>query len=286
MKRNYSILLSILIMIFINSCTQKVHDKKNITVSILPQKQFVEMVAGDKFKINVMIPPNESPATYSPLPSQLIKLQNSFIYFRIGYIAFEKNWMNKVKSVNPKIIVCDLSKNISLLGGGHDKHSENVDPHIWLSPRNVEIMLNDICNKLIDLDPENLKFYKKNLKISLDKIKNLDLKIRNNLKSLDSRYFIVYHPAWTYFAQNYDLKQIPIEINGNSPTLENMKNIIDISQKRHINIIFVQKQFDTKKAAAIAKEIKGKVISIDPLAEDWMKNMILITDTFKASLTK
>ena len=71
-----------------------------VSVSILPQKYFVEQIAGDLFSINVMIPPGASPATYEPTPAQLTALTKTDLYMKMGYTGFEMSWMEKLISIN------------------------------------------------------------------------------------------------------------------------------------------------------------------------------------------
>ena len=277
MKKNILILLSVFIFF---ACQKTSVERMNkITVSILPQKYFVKKITGSKFKINVMIPPGASPATYEPTPQQMKKLSQSILYFRIGYIPFEKSWMNKISAVNKKIKIIDTSDGVNLI-----KKGKGVDPHIWLSPKAVRIQVKNIYSVLTEVDPDNKNIYKKNYKNFLAEINLLDKKIKNILKNFKNIKFMVYHPAWTYFARDYDLKQIPIEIEGKSPSPAYLKKIIDIAKKENIKVIFVQSQFDTNSAEAIASEIKGKVVPLNPLAENWLDNMIKIANTFKGVL--
>jgi len=97
---------------------------------------------------------------------------------------------------------------------------------------------------------------------------------------------MVFHPAWSYFARDYGLIQIPIEIEGKEPSPADMKKIIDIARKEDIHIIFVQSQFDTHSAQTVVNEINGQVLQIDPLAEDWLNNLRHIAQLLNKVLNK
>ncbi|MBN2789728.1 MAG: zinc ABC transporter substrate-binding protein [Candidatus Delongbacteria bacterium] len=284
-------IILIISFIILVSCTTELKQSNIITVSILPQKFFVEKIVGDKFEVKVMVPPGASPATYEPNPSDLISLSHSPLYFRIGHIGFEKAWMAKIVNVNPKIRIVDTSKGVELIKSDHhhegehiDEDAEGINPHIWLSPSAVKVQAEIIYNTMIDLDKDNSEFYKANYNGFLKDIDKLDMQIRMILKDISNNKFIVYHPSWSYFAEEYGLIQIPIEFEGKSPTPSVLKKIIDIAQKENVKIIIVQKQFDTKQAEAIAESIDGKVIQLDPLAENWFVNMIQIARTFQFEL--
>ena len=171
--KNYIIILGVLIstLFLFSSCnTQKTKiNNKLITVSILPQKYFVEKIAGDHFDVNVMIPIGASPASYDPAPKDIQNLSESVAYFRIGKIGFEIANMKKLEELNPEMKIFDLSKDILFSEENHHHHGEShhhhggVNPHIWMSTKNVKIISQNIYNALALLQPENREIFKKNL---------------------------------------------------------------------------------------------------------------------------
>lgn len=267
-----------------------------ITVSILPQKYFVHRIAGVgdnlDFDIHVMIPPGHSPATYAPTPQQMKALSHSKLYFRIGHIPFEKAWMKNIAANNPRLKIIDTSVGVDLIETGEaedDLHQDNhhhagIDPHIWLSPRAVKIQAKHILDAMIEIDSKNQEFYKENYRLFLLDIDRLDREIKAVLEKCRGRKLMVFHPAWSYLAREYGLEQLPIEVEGKAPNPANLKKIIDIARKENIRIIFVQEQFDTNSARAVAAEIGGRVVKIDPLAPDWLDNMKRITEKINESV--
>ena len=282
-----NVLLMILSIIILASCTTELKQDNIISVSVLPQKYFVERIVGDKFDINVVIPPGSSPATYEPTPANLISLSHSPLYFRIGHIGFEKAWMEKIISVNKQMKIIDTSRGVKLITSDHHhegKEEVGVNPHIWLSPSAVKIQAENIYNAIKMYDEKNAELYTKNYESFIKDLDKLDMQIKMMLKDVSNKKFIVYHPAWSYFAKDYDLIQIPIEFEGKNPSPKTIKNIIDVARKENIKVVIVQKQFDIKQASAIAESIKGHVIQMDPLSEDWIKNMVAIGRTFQFEL--
>ena len=293
--RSLLLIFSLLILI---SCSQEFVDSKNIVfVSILPQKYFVEQISGDLLNVQVMVKPGHSPATYEPLPQQIAALQKTDIYFRIG-VPFEDVWIEKISKSNAQMKIVDTRKNIQLQemedfhdiiseeeGHHHEeKHDHHYDPHIWLSPKLVKIQAKTILQSLIKQYPEHkAKFENNYAKFDKD-LTQLQVYLRTSLKPVQDKKFLVFHPVWGYFSEEYQLHQIPIEIEGKTPTPRELSEIIDLVKRENIKIIFVQKQFSTKEAETIAKEINGKVISIDPLAENYIENLRSIGDTFSQSL--
>jgi len=218
----------------------------------------------------VMIPPGASPATYEPSPGQLKDISRAKLYVRIGHIPFEKTWMERIASANRDMLVVDSSKGIDIVGN---------DPHIWLSPALVKIQVKQIRDALIEVDPDNREYYIRNTDEYIRKLDDLDSDIRNNLSGIKNRKFMVFHPAWGYFARDYQLEQIPIEIEGKEPSASDLAGLVDTAKANNITVIFAEPQFNSESARVIAGEIGGTVAIIDPLAENYIANMYHVSET-------
>ena len=169
----------------------------------------------------------------------------------------------------------------------HDKdHHEHtgLDPHIWLSPPLVKIQARTILAALQEVDPEHRSVYEANFKAFTAQIDQLDADLKKTFAGKTGLQFMVFHPAWGYFAHAYELKQVPIEIEGKDPKPAQLKELIRHSRENGIKVVFVQPQFSTKSAALVAREIDGQVAFADPLAENWMANLRQVADKFQAAL--
>jgi zinc transport system substrate-binding protein len=263
------------------ACTINTNKTKPvISVSIIPQKYFVEKIAGDNFDINVLIPPGASPATYDPTPAQIIELTKSKIYFKIGHIEFEKNWLDNISLEYPQLNIIDNSIGIDLLENKYSDHGHHhgfIEPHTWMKPENVKIIANSIYEAILKLDKENETFYTNNFNLFISEIDSLHRMLFLQLQDVQSRSFIIYHPALTYFAEAYNLHQTSIETEGKNPSAFHIKQIIDTAKSRNIKIVFIQKQFNQEKAKTIAHEIGGSVIPIDPLDYNWHDQLLSIS---------
>ncbi len=278
MNKTFIFIISIA---FIASCQNQpgLSSKKIITVSILPQKYFVEAVAGDKFIINVMIPPGGTPESYEPTAHQIQSLSESAIYMKIGHIPFEEVWLKNINKINPSIQVFDLSEGIDLIKGRLNHEGEmlsGIDPHIWISAYNAAIIARNIFQALCIQDSLNKPYYSDRLKKFLALTDSLNRNFKKEFSMMQGSTFLVFHPALAYLARDYGLEQICLEFEGKSPPPGHMKNIIDIAHERKINTIMIQKQFNPDFAITVAKEINGKVIIIDPLDENWDKQIAYI----------
>lgn len=280
-------------LLIIFYCTpQHQAEPDTITVSILPQKYFVDRVTGGRYRVNVLVPPGASPATYEPTPQQIVALAGSPLYFRIGHIPFEKAWAGRLAAANPAMKIVDTSRGVDLFRGEHHHHEPDgepdsetgIDPHIWLSTRAVKTQLGHIAAALAEFDPGNKEAYARNHAVFAAQIDSLDQEIKAILQATTRKKFMVFHPAWTYFAADYGLTQIPIEVEGKEPTPASLKKVIDIAEQEDIRVIFVQRQFDTHNARAVAGQIGAVVVQLDPLAQDWLDNMGKIAGAFKTAL--
>jgi len=224
-----------------------------------------------------MVPPGFSPATYEPRPSQIGELRETQAYIRIG-VPFEEAWMERIAAANEHMLIVDESQGTERIGG--------TDPHIWLSPQLVQIQAQTIYDGLVDIDPGNESFYRANLDAFLADLDELDATIQDTLSGLESRKFMVFHPAWAYFARDYDLEMIPVQIGGSEPSAAEMAELIQTAREENIKVIFAQPEFNMESAETIAGEIGGEVLLISPLAPDWLENLRRVADAFATVLAE
>lgn len=298
MKRT-SIIITFLLIFLLTACVSKQTEGNIVTVTIEPQRYFAEKIAGDKFKISCVVPAGQSPETYDPTPQQMIQVGKSLAYLRIGHIGFEQAWMDKIRENNPKLEVFDTSEGINLLTDteedshahnhdGHDHsvhvgedehrhhHHGGVDPHIWSSITGAKVVAWNTLNAFIALDPNNTEYFWKNYNELVDEIDKTESEIKQLLDPLTDRTFIIYHPALTYLANEFNLTQLCIEMDGKEPSPAQLKMLVETAHDNNARVVFIQQEFDQKNAELIAKETGCKLTVINPLAYHWAKEMIHI----------
>src|SRR5690554_3685595 len=118
----------IIVFLFFLSCSASkrdgVDDKELLTVTIEPQRYFLNQIAGDIFRINTLVPPGTSPETYEPAPSVMLEMAKSKIYFKVGDLGFERAWSSRLSDNNPDVKVVDCSAGIELMGGHIHDHED------------------------------------------------------------------------------------------------------------------------------------------------------------------
>jgi zinc transport system substrate-binding protein len=253
--------------------------KIGVIVTVGPQAEFAKAVGGERVKVTVMVPPGADPHTYEPLPNQMKAVSDAKIYAEVGTgIEFELSWMDKIKSLNPQMKVLNCSTRIILLPSA--EIGESSDPHVWVSPKNAKIMVENIYQGLVKIDPKNKEYYTKNRDEYLQKLDQLDKNITQTLDKKKNTIIMVYHPAWGYFCHDYGLKQISIESQGKEPTPKGIASLVDQARKENIKVIFVTPQFSTRSAQVIANEIGGRVVVVDDLNTNYLENMQKVADEF------
>ncbi|MGD8367268.1 MAG: zinc ABC transporter substrate-binding protein [Desulfobacterales bacterium] len=266
--------------------------KMLVFASILPQRYFIDRVAGDRVEVRVMVPPGASPATYEPKPLQMADLSRASAYFAVG-VPFERVWMGKIAAASPsmKVVYTDSGiQKIPMAAHGHGTEGGSAqggapDPHIWTAPPLVMLQARHILTALLEIDPAGRDTYQQHYKAFIQELADLDtelLRIFSGPNRLDR--FMVFHPSWGYFAQAYGLTQVPIEIEGKAPKPALLKTLIGEARAHGVRVIFAQPQFSAQSAEIIAREIGGQVVFADPLAADWAKNLRKQAEAFRSAM--
>jgi zinc transport system substrate-binding protein len=266
-------------------------EKLGVVITILPQAEFVERVGGDNVEVTVMVPEGSSPHIYEPTPGQMAKVSEAAMYAKVGSgVEFELVWMDKVIKQNKGMLIVDCSEGVDLIEmvGSHGQegevhHQGATDPHIWMSPLNAKVVVDNICEGLKQIDPENDEYYETNRDAYLTELESLHSDIVAGLDAVQNRVFMVYHPSFGYFAKEYDLEMVPVEEEGKEPTAAGLARLIDQAVERDISVVFTSPQFNPQMAQVIADGIGGTVVSVDPLARNYIDSMrVLLSELVQA----
>lgn len=272
-----------------------------VAVSIIPQKYFVEKIGGSMVEVEVMVPPGATPEQYEPKPKQMSALGGAVIYFALG-VPFETAWLSKMAEANPKMRIIHTEKDIEkrrIEGHSHGgpakasgeshahEETEVDDPHVWLSPPLVMLQARAIFEALTEADPQNRPSFETNYKNFISELVDLDASFLRLFQSAGGdRTFMVFHPAWGYFADAYGLKQAPVEVEGREPRARDLDEFIKMARRLGIKTIFVQPQYSPKSAQVIAEAVGAGLVTADDLAPDWADNLRRVADQFSAALAR
>ena len=271
-----------------------------VAVTIPPQAEMVKEIGGDRVEVFVMMPPGSDPHTFEPGPALVAKAAEADIYLTLGtgLLPLEDALVSRLRAMNSDLVVVDSSEGITYLlgyeetsgnnngssgekqGGTEVRGAERPDPHIWLSLRNAEIMSENTRDALIAADPAHAKEYRENCDLYTARLNDLDQKIIDTFSRNDPGIILVTHPAWEYFARDYDLEMVAIEKEGKEPTAKDLESLILLARSNNIRVVFAEAQESLREAETIAREIGGTVRVIDPLAGDYLANMDRVSGAF------
>jgi zinc transport system substrate-binding protein len=265
-----------------------------VVATILPLATFVEAVGGDMVDVTVMVPSGASPHTYEPTPGQMTKVSDARLYAKVGSgVEFELVWMDRVVDLNGDMLVVDCSEGVGLIEttAPHERADEGdhevngaADPHIWMSPVNAQVMVRNICGGLSAVDPANQGLYEANRDAYLQELQGLDRDIRATLSAMSDSVFMAYHDSFGYFAEEYGLTVLPIEVEGKEPTAASLARLIDQAREHDIKVIFASPQFSRELPDVIADAIGGRVVLVDPLAKDYVASMRMFLSQLETAM--
>lgn len=268
-------------------CCSELFGKPAVVVSIPPQKAFVEALTGTEVEVIVLIKPGQNPTNFSLSPKAMTAIGQASHYFSVG-VPMETALLPKLHSSYPNLHIVDTSAGIrkrSLESHFHDhgdeddSHEHAKDPHVWLSPGLVKIQLRHYKRVLLELLPQKTSFIENNHKVFLEKLERVDDQLKTTLTPLKGATVFVYHPAFGYFLERYGLRQETVEVEGKQPSPKQLNWLIKLANEFEAKTLFVQPQFERRAAQTLAKAIGGKVEIIDPLAENYLENLILMGET-------
>lgn len=258
--------------------------KINVAVSIGPEVQWVNAVGGDKVNVILMVPSGADPHTYEPLPDQLIEVSSAKMYAEIGSpLEFETNYMSKIESANPNMLIVNCSEGITLIPNSAENESETMDPHDWVDPKNAKIMVNNIYNGLVKVDPADKEYFLNNRNLYMAQLDQLDENTTKILKDKKGTDILVFHPAFGYYAKDYNLTQVGVMLNDEEPSPQRIAMIVDIAKADNITVMYNEPQYDPEYMQSISSQVGGKVITVNDLDENYLQNMMNVAKAFAQS---
>lgn len=287
------------LMAILLACCSPSYGAMEVFVSIAPQKWLVEAVGGELVAVEMLVGSGQDPHTFEPRPRQVAALSGAKLWYTLG-MEFEKRLQEKVQAVAPGLTVVDMSRGVSKIvmaedehehgkpeGSGHDDHGdEPLDPHVWLSPVNLQIMSRAVAETLAASDPGNSETYRRNQEAVEEQLAQLHQRLQETLAPYRGASFFVFHPTFGYFGNLYGLVQEPVEVDGKSPGPRQLAALITKAKRQQVKVIFVQPQFDPKAAQAVATAIGGNVVPLDALAEDVPANLEVMAEKIEDALKR
>ena len=238
-----------------------------LAVSIEPQRKLLQSLAGNEFKVVCVLPRGANPETFDPTMAQRIDAAKADVYFAIGFLPFEKAITAEIEKTGR---VVNSTQGITPVYGTHSHgnhtHAE-ADPHLWASLRNGKTIAANMARTLAEMDPERSSLYRSRLDSVCAALDSLDSGVASSLAP--GTAFALWHPSLSYFARDYGLRQIAVGQESKESSLSSLSKAIEQAKADSVKVFFFQKEFDSRQAENICKEIGADMVRIDPLAFDW-----------------
>jgi zinc transport system substrate-binding protein len=280
--------LSALLLLSGCSKQEQKNEKPLIFVSIPPQAGLLKALVGDSADVRTLVGEGQSPHAYEPTARQLAALGEAEMLFTVG-VPFEKSLMKKIEPLYPDLPIIGTDMQIEKRSMGHEHHHADgeacthdhgeQDPHVWLSAANAQLIATAMFQALETDGLADPAAYT-NL---IQTLETLDAATAEQLAPYKGSRFYVFHPSFGYFADRYGLVEVPIELDGKSPSPRQLGDLIEAAQVDGVKVIFVQKQFPVESANAVANAIGGSVVQLNPLDEDVVANLKQIAEAIEAS---
>ncbi len=265
-----------------------------VFATVVPIAAFVERIGGAGVEAQALVRPGQNPHTYEPSPRQVAALAKADLYVRVG-MPLEDAWLPRIRATNPRMRILDARDGLPLrpsgpvleLGGpaagesGHDDHDhdpQTQDIHVWTSPPLAKSIGAAIRDALIEIGPGQAATFRANYDRFAADLDALDAELRARLAPVKGRRFMVFHPAWGYFADTYELAQVAVEVQGKEPGARALAGLIDAARAQGIQLVLVQPQFSARSAGQIAAAIGGRVESVDNLSPDYAGTLLRLAD--------
>lgn len=283
MVRTIRNIIGCILLIGLAGCSSKSGDdgsERMLTVSIEPLRQITETLVGDEYVVETILDKGANPESFDPSMKKMTIAERSEAFFSLNAFTFETKLTNstvgKTKSV-------DVSKGIKRVYGTHthgngEECRHEADPHTWTSAKNSIIIAKNIAETLSEINPQRSEVYNQRLDSLTKAIQSLDNKIVAKLDSLSTRSFAVWHPSLSYFAKDYGLNQISVGSENKEVSPLRLKEIIENAKDAGIRVFFLQREFDSRQVKTISESIGARMVSIDPLAYDWMGELEYIAN--------
>ncbi len=250
-----------------------------VLVSVPPQKYFVDRVGGDRVAVTVLVAQNRDPHSYEPTASQMAHAHTARLYFAVG-VPFERQWLPRIQALAPKMTVVRHSrgKSAGTQPGGkpeqhdaHAGHDHSDDPHIWVSPAMVRLMVQEIRDALCVADPAGADSYRKNSDAFVAEVDALNTRVADLFKPIpeEKRVFLSLHEGWAYYASNFGLHELTVELDGKEPGPKSMAAIIKKAKERKVNTVVVDSSTSKATAASLRENLKARLVRANALEENW-----------------
>jgi len=245
---------------------QNDQSKLQVVVSFNPLKEFAQAVGKDKIEVTTVVPEGTEPHDFEPKIKDMENISNSNLFIYSGFGM--ETWVDKTLAAigNENLSVVDSSKGISPIKNQGDEIKEHgqYDPHIWLSLKDAKIQTKNIKDALVKADKKNANFYEKNYQEFGKELDKLYSEYKGKFEGVPNKNFVTGHAAFGYLCRDFGLKQNSVEsvFAGGEPTPQKLKQLVDLSKKDKIKVIFSEELASPRVSETLATSVGARVQKI------------------------
>lgn len=269
--------------------------KIKVIATLFPQYDFVKQIGKDKVSVTLLLPPGVESHVYEPKPSDIVKIHSSDMFVYTGKDM--EPWADTILQSVEKINVVDVSKNVQLQKEVHDEdepensNEPEYDPHIWLNPSNAKVMVDNVVEGLINMDPSNSDFYKQNGEEYKKEIDKLDKDIQAVVDN-GKRKKIVFGGrfAFAYFIQKYNLDYVAAYDSCSTetePSVSVISKVISSVKENNIPVVFYEEFSAHTVADSIANQSGAQTLlfhSVHNVSREELSSGITYIDLMRQNL--
>lgn len=278
------LMAGIMSAVIFSGCSGKdAHDngdesKPTVVVSISPLQYFAESIGGDKINVECVAPAGADPETFEPIPSQLREASEAVLLLTSGNLPFEQSLEKILAGKNSNMAVQNLSEGIDLIMGTHGDEEE-VDPHIWSSLKNAHIMAETTYRRLAEVLPQHEEYFRHRLDSIEHRLDSIDTLVARRLNPISGRAFLVWHPSLSYFARDYNLRQISVGSEHKDHSAASLSRKLVYAREQNPVLFFSQKEFDSRQYSAVVAETGLQPVNVSIMDKDIVGTVEAVADS-------
>jgi zinc transport system substrate-binding protein len=250
---------------------EKPHPPKSgftVLSTFYPLYDFASNVAGNKANVSILVPGTVDIHNFEPTPSDIEKVATADVLIING--AGLEPWVPQLLAAidRPNLKVVDTSQGVALLDvpSEFQRQGRSIDPHVWLDPARARQQVENIAQAMIGVDPANAAYYRANADAYEAKLGALDSEIAGMIATTKTRYFVTFHEAFAYFADRYNLTQIPIQGPfQEEPTPSDIQSVVSAIRQYRLRYVGYESLENQAIPEAVSGQTNAMLIVMDPI---------------------
>lgn len=256
------------IYILTQPSTPQTSTKLNVIATFYPLADFAQNVGGDKVTVSILVPETVDVHDFEPTPSSIsaVSTADVLIYNGVGLEPWIQNVVSS--SENKNLIQVDTSQGITLLPVEQQFQDDNMiyDPHIWLNPVDAQQQVRNILQGLIQADPADSEYFTQNADTYIAKLEALNQQAINATTGTATNRFVTFHEAFSYFANQYNITQVPIlGPFEEEPSAGDIQNVIDAIHQYGLRYVGYESLENPAISQSISTQTNASLIEMNPI---------------------